>query len=286
MLSIWQCIKSYAGQCWCATQRVTSPTLSGLCSLPTPVPLHTQVLSPVERMHVWGKVESLLAAKLPPPPLPPGSPRASASPSPSATPGRQGRYSPGVTSGLHESEGGHTVTHVTPTESRPSPAAEEGRGHTAPSPPLVHQQHTSEDVQPALQVAVSISGGEDLAAAEEQGTNESSPAQTLQHTNPLYNAFTTSAGSLHNTGGGGAVLTASPGSPGGAQGSVMDEVSEAVIGETMSRVHRAVAPNATLALAMDLEWRELRTQQAVRASLESVGLPPGSVPSSRAGSPC
>jgi hypothetical protein len=248
---------------------------------------------------VWGKVESLLAAKLPPPALPPGSPGAAvtlrgaaASEAGSATSsprGRTGRYSPPGSPSPHhnghsvsghrspQAPAGYTVTQVTPTKSRASPPAE---GNLS-SPPSVQQQQPYQEVQLTVpDVADNPSAVEDPPADKDGASADSSPSHMMQHINPLFNALTTSAGSLHP---GATPVTNSPGSPGG-QGGLMDEVSEAVIGDTMSRVHRAVAPNATLALVMDLEWRGLRTQQAMRASMESGGAPP-SVATSTAGSP-
>lgn len=60
-----------------------------------PSPHHPQVLSPRERVKLWGRVEEMLAGRLPPPPPAPGSPRALASvlhQAAAATPCRHPRY--------------------------------------------------------------------------------------------------------------------------------------------------------------------------------------------------
>lgn len=59
-----------------------------------------QVLTPLERVKLWARVEALLASRLPPAPPGPGSPRAMASlaaataAAAAATPSRQPRYAP------------------------------------------------------------------------------------------------------------------------------------------------------------------------------------------------
>ncbi|KAJ9532302.1 hypothetical protein QJQ45_010395 [Haematococcus lacustris] len=230
-----------------------------------------KVLAPQEHMALWSRVEALLAASLPPPPLASALPRP---PVPLASvvhsqscPRRPlgGRYPSAQT--------------VAQTEAR-RPGALAGTSRACPSPTKHSLTITSQAAQAHSQPP--------------SGLATWRPAQQPPSSMPQGQASLDRAGHYMEPGRGSPASQASgqhsrPSprrdlfrdiSPMRPDSHVAREASTSLsrsespeLQLTMARVHRAVAPNATLAWAMDREWQALRQRQALQAAAA------GSVPS-------
>ncbi|KAJ9532695.1 hypothetical protein QJQ45_010789 [Haematococcus lacustris] len=233
-----------------------------------------KVLAPQEHMALWSRVEALLAASLPPPALAstlprPPVPLASVAHSQSC-PRRPlgGRYP--STQPVAQTEArrpgalpGNSRACPSPTKHSLTITSQAAQAHSQPPSALATWRPSQ---QPTSSMAGLPQGQASLARAGhymEPGRGSPASQASGQHSRPsprrdLFRDISPMRPDSH------AAREAS---------TPLSRSESPELQQTMARVHRAVAPNATLAWAMDREWQALRQRQALQAAAA------GSVPS-------